>query len=811
LSADKSESASVGFTIDGREITVPKGTLVIRAAESLGIYIPRFCDHPYLAPLGACRQCLVEVEGQRKPLTACTTTATDGMVVKTQFTSEVAQDGQEGQLEFLLINHPLDCPQCDKGGECPLQDQTLVYGPGLSRFVDRKRRYPKPVPISPLVLLDRERCVLCARCTRFAGEISADPFIELFERSALEQVAIFEDEPYRSVYSGNVVQICPVGALTSAQFRFKARPFDLSSVESVCNRCASGCNVTVQERRGEVVRVLARDNAEVNDLWNCDKGRYGWAYTAHPDRVTAPLVRKADEFVETSWAEAIAFAAERLDRARNGGGVAVLTGGRLPDEDAYALSRFARTALRTNDVDSRMRATTAEENEVIAELLAAGGATYQDVDRASVVVWAGGDLREESPILFLRVHKAAKRGAAIVEIGPRRTALRKVGARWLACAAATEAGVLAALAVDTTNDLALLDPSRAEPDVVRGIRDLIGRAGSDVVVLASENLARSPGAPAAAWNLSVGTGGRFGWVPRRASARGELWAGLHPHLLPGGRRVDDEGARGEVESLWKMGLPTAPGRDARAILGAAESLGALYLAGVDVVGDFPDASLGGRAIEAAPFVVAHDHFLTETTRRADVILPASAIAERPGTYTDWEGRAQSFRAAIDPAGLSESDWEITARLAEALDVAFPASLDALRREMHGLRREPREPRRVTSQQGAQRRADEHRPFTLIVQPMLIDAGTMMIGTEPLTRTGDGSYVELAVPDAVEHGITSGDLVRVSSACGEVMAQARVSEDLVRFTVVVPANADGFRASALLDAGEPVTLVRVEKA
>ncbi|MGH3666600.1 MAG: 2Fe-2S iron-sulfur cluster-binding protein, partial [Egibacteraceae bacterium] len=266
----------VTVTIDGTELAVPKGTLVIRAAERLGITIPRFCDHPLLDPLGACRQCMVEVEGQRKPFTSCTTTCTEGMVVRTQRTSEVARLAQEGQLEFLLINHPLDCPQCDKGGECPLQDQTLAHGPGDSRFIDAKRRYAKPIPISAQVALDRERCVLCARCTRFSSEIAGDPFIELFERGALEQVAIYEDEPYHSYFSGNVVQICPVGALTAASYRFKSRPFDLTSHSSVCNQCSAGCNLRVDVRRDQIQRQLARENMAVNEMWSCDRGRFAY-------------------------------------------------------------------------------------------------------------------------------------------------------------------------------------------------------------------------------------------------------------------------------------------------------------------------------------------------------------------------------------------------------------------------------------------------------------------------------------------------------------------------------------------------------
>jgi NADH-quinone oxidoreductase subunit G len=269
---------NVTLTIDGEEVTVPKGTLIIRAAEQLGTIVPRFCDHPLLDPVGACRQCVVEVEGQRKPMMACTTPVGDEMVVRTHLTSPMAQKAQEGTLEFLLINHPLDCPMCDKGGECPLQDQALAHGSGQSRFIDQKRRYQKPVAVSQQVLLDRERCVLCARCTRFSEQISGDPFIELFERGALEQVAMYEDEPYHSYFSGNVIQICPVGALTSASYRFKARPFDVVTTPSVCDHCSAGCTLTVQSRRGDIQRQLARTNMAVNEAWNCDKGRFGFTH-----------------------------------------------------------------------------------------------------------------------------------------------------------------------------------------------------------------------------------------------------------------------------------------------------------------------------------------------------------------------------------------------------------------------------------------------------------------------------------------------------------------------------------------------------
>ena len=690
-----------------------------------------------------------------------TTPVAEGMVVKTQFSSEMAADAQEGVLELLLINHPLDCPMCDKGGECPLQDQALAYGPGGSRYIDPKRRYVKPVPINPLVFLDRERCVLCARCTRFADEISGDPFIELFERGALEQVAIFEDEPYGSVFSGNVIQICPVGALTSAQFRFKARPFDMTSTPSVCNHCASGCNTTIQTRRDQIVRVLAADNAEVNEVWSCDKGRFAQAYVQRPERVVEPLVRKEGEFVGVSWAEAIRVVVERLDAAkRSGGRTAVLSGGRIADEDAFALSRFARTVLGTNDVDQRMRAGSVEEDAILEQVAGTAGTTYGDLESAKAIVVVGSDLQQESPIVFLRVHKASTRRAAIVfEIGARASALsRRTRARSVLCPPGTEAGVLLGIAselaarglpsVDASlrsaatgpNATTLLDQSRASAGDIGALADALVSAGSEAVIVCGDRLAQSPGALAAAWNLALSLGTRFVWLPRRAGARGGLDAGLHPRLLPGGRRVDDPAARAEVEAVWGGGLPATPGRDAREILDGADGLAMLLLAGVDPATDFGDATLGRRALDRSPFTVATDLFLNESTRRAHVVLPANAVAEREGTFTDWEGRAQPFAAAVPPAGVSQADWEILGLIANEAGVGFPRTLVELRREMSALRREQGPAKPVEMPAPHLRRLDEHQPFTLVTYPLLLDAGTMLLGATDLLETSEGAYV-----------------------------------------------------------------------
>src|ERR1700748_3593994 len=410
---------TVNVTIDSFEIAVPKGTLVIRAAEMLGIQIPRFCDHPLLDPIGACCQCLVDVEGQRKPLASCTTACTEGMVVHTQLTSAVAEKAQRGVMELLLINHPLDCPMCDKGGECPLQNQAMASGQAEPSFAEAKRPFDKPVAISTQVLLDRERCISCTRCTRTSEEIAGDPFIDFIERGPSQFIGTAEGEPFNSYFSGNTVQVCPVGALTGAACRCRSRLFDLMSVPGVCEHCAAGCRQRTDVRRGRVMRRLAGEEPAVNEEWNCDKGRWAFTYATQPDRLTAPLVRDENGvLVPASWPHALAVAADGLLAARDADpaaqparGVGVLTGGRLTLEDAYGYAKFARMAADTNDIDMRARPHSADEEQFLAACVAGRdiGVSYADLERAPAVLLAGFEPEDESPIVFLRLRKAVRR------------------------------------------------------------------------------------------------------------------------------------------------------------------------------------------------------------------------------------------------------------------------------------------------------------------------------------------------------------------------------------------------------------------
>ncbi|MGA8116828.1 MAG: NADH-quinone oxidoreductase subunit G, partial [Actinocatenispora sp.] len=477
---------TVTLTIDGIETTVPKGTLVIRAAEHLGIAIPRFCDHPLLEPAGACRQCLVEVEGQRKPLASCTTTCTEGMTVQTQLTSPAAKKAQEGVMEFLLINHPLDCPICDKGGECPLQNQAMSSGRPDSRFRDEKRQYPKPLAISTQVLLDRERCVLCQRCTRFSEEIAGDPFIDLMERGAAEQIGVYseasygpeslddaaentEGDPFNSYYSGNTIQICPVGALTSSDYRFRSRPFDLVSAPSINEHDSSGDAIRMDHRRGKVMRRLSGDDSAVNEEWISDKARFAFRYQTAKDRLSYPLVRDpaSGELHQASWSEALRRAAEGLAEARDAAGVGVLTGGRLTVEDAYAYAKFSRVALGSNDIDFRVRPHSAEEVAFLADYAAGvspnnGGVTYGDLEHAPMVLLVGLEPEEEAPTVFLRLRKGArKHGLAVFSVQSFGSpAVTKTNGTLVPAAPGTEAELLTALAGDAPVELAAAEAAR---------------------------------------------------------------------------------------------------------------------------------------------------------------------------------------------------------------------------------------------------------------------------------------------------------------------------------------------------------------
>lgn len=769
----------VTLTIDGNEISVPKGTLVIRAAELMGIQIPRFCDHPLLDPVGACRQCLVEVEGQRKPLASCTTVCTDDMVVRTQLTSEAADKAQHGVMELLLINHPLDCPMCDKGGECPLQNQAMSNGRPESRFTDVKRTFAKPINISAQVLLDRERCILCARCTRFSEQIAGDPFIDMQERGALQQVGIYANEPFDSYFSGNTVQICPVGALTGTAYRFRARPFDLVSSPSVCEHCASGCAQRTDHRRGKVLRRLAGDDPEVNEEWNCDKGRWAFSYATQPDLLTTPLIRNTEgELVPASWSHAMVAAAQGLEAAR--GRTGVLVGGRATWEDAYAYAKFARIVLDTNDVDFRARPHSAEEADFLAARVAGRARTvsYSDLESAPAVVLVGFEPEDESPIVFLRLRKAArKHKVPVYAIAPFATrGLQKMSGTLITTVPGAEPAALDGLATGEVGDL-LATPG--------------------AVIMVGERLATVPGGLSAAARLADSTGAQLAWIPRRAGERGALEAGALPGLLPGGRPLADETARSQVREAWHVAeLPTAPGHDADGMLAAADgTLGALLVGGVEP-GDFADPDAVLAALDAAGFVVSLELRHSAVTERADVVFPVAPTAQKAGAFVNWEGRYRGFKPALHgtTAQAGQSDHRVLDALADEMGVYLGVStVEAARAELAALgtwdgkrAAGPHNSAASSAPGPAEPGAGE---AILTGWRMLLDAGRLQDGEPHLAGTARPPLVRLSAGTAAEIGADDGDEVTVSTARGSITLPLKVT-DMPDRVVWLPLNSPG---------------------
>jgi len=811
----------VTMSIDGVVVSVPKGTLVIRAAEQIGIQIPRFCDHPLLEPAGACRQCLVEVANpgpdgslrpMPKPMTSCTTTVSDGMAVKTQHTSSMAEQAQRGQMEFLLINHPLDCPVCDKGGECPLQNQAMSTGRSTSRFEDTKRTYPKPVKISSQVLLDRERCVLCTRCTRFADQIAGDPFIALVERGAMQQIGIFQQQPFDSYFSGNTIQICPVGALTGAAYRFRSRPFDLVSTPTVCEHCASGCATRTDHRRGTILRRMAGNDPAVNEEWNCDKGRWAFTYATGTDRITEPLVRDADGNLQVAaWPEALDAAARGLLAARDAKGVGVLVGGRVSGEDAYAYSKFARIALQTNDIDFRARPHSVEEAEFLASHVVAtgpssdahdGSVTYAEIEAATTVLLVGFEPEEESPIVFLRLRKAVRKNrTAVFAVAPLASrGLEKLGGTVISAAPGTEAEVLQAL----------VDGAKGQgQDVTEAIAAAsAGLAASGAVILVGERLATVPGGLSGAAALASSTGARLAWIPRRAGERGALESGALPNLLPGGRPVTESRARAEVGSAWDVvGLPERVGRDTSAIIAAAGSgqLGGLLVGGVDPA----DLVGSGDVLDALTrsFVVSLEIRSSAVTDLADVVLPVAAHQEKAGTYVNWEGRVRLFEAALTSNAMS--DYRVLDLLSgEMGEVLGVRTLEATRADMRALGPWTGYRAAVPEVEAVEVPSLDAGQAVLATWHHLLDSGRMLDGEPLLAGSAPTAQALLSAATAASIGVVEGDTVRVSAGAGAITVPVAI-RDMADHVIWLPTNSPGsaVRSTLSVDAGAVVSLTK----
>jgi NADH-quinone oxidoreductase subunit G len=637
------ERKTIQLTIDGREVQAIEGAMLVDAAKQGDVEIPYFCYEPKLGqPVGACRMCLVEIEGIPKLQTSCSTPVKDGMVVHTQ--TERVRTAQNAIVEFLLVNHPLDCPVCDKGGECPLQDITFGWGLGRSRVVEPKRHFEKPLALSPLVAIDRERCILCYRCVRFSQEIAEDYQLIFAERGAHTFVGTYDGHPYVAPYSGNIIELCPVGALTSQPYRFRARPWDNESAGGVCTLCSSQCNITFTVRDDRVMRVLARDyegNPGVDDGWLCDKGRFGYQAMHVDERITRPLVRDGGELREVSWERALETAA---GLARHQGRVGTVVGGQASNEEGFLLQRLSREALNSSDIDSRGPGGLSAP---LARALAAPAlqASVPDIEFAHTVLLLGCDPRDDSPILDLRIRKGVRRNGVKLAIATARpTALEANATLAVRYAPGADAAFAAELA-------RALSGAADVADDIGALAALLRDGGEDVVILYGDRLGDGAAAlPAIAESLQIAAhpGAGLLCLPAGANGRGLREAGAVPDAGPGYAALETAG-RGTAE----IGAAAAAGQ-----------LTALHLFGIDPVRDLPNRGLWERALHSAALVVAHASVLTEgLAEYATVIFPAESHAEKSGTLVHPDGRLQRLRIAVAHPGEVAPGWAVVVEIA----------------------------------------------------------------------------------------------------------------------------------------------------
>lgn len=791
--------------IDGRDYEVEPGELLIKAAEENGTYIPRFCWHRRMEPVGMCRMCLVEVDTGLGPMmvTACTNQVADGMSVDTE--GETVKKAQEAVLEFLLANHPLDCPVCDKGGECPLQDQTMAYGPGESRFVEIKRTYEKPIPISDLVLLDRERCILCARCTRFSEEISGDPLIEFMDRGNTTEVNTFPNLPFSSYFSGNTVQICPVGALTARPYRFRARPWDLRMVESSSNFDPAHPRLSIHVSENEILRLVGVDSEPVNHGWLSDKDRFGFEYVRSDNRLTTPMMRRGDKFEPIGWAEALDMVSNRLGLIvdeSGGQAIGVLGGAQGTNEDAYALSKFARTVLKTNNVDSLI------DERTPAQFLAAtvDRGLISDLDTADTILVWGPDLKETHPTLYLRVRRAAQElGVKLVVIHPRATGLDDRATRTVRYRPGGGFQLLKEFA----------EGGQAE------VSKLL--TGNVVVLVGLASLADDPLLPESAAAMVRESAQRFRVLPltSRANSYGALDMGMAPDLLPGrvAYRAD------AMESSWGS-LPSGQGRGSRAIVDGlrTEEIRALFMVGADPVGDLPEEG-ALEALELAEYVVSIDAFMNDSNRHADVILPAAVFSEKEGTTTNIEGRVQKVNAITPAPGLSRPDWAILDDLSARMGAAMGlGSVEVVAKEINAvapayhdvtwdrLEWEDRDGLVVSGGDGVL----AHIPvrfegpsapgaeLTLHISKVMYDDGVRLRNCPSLHPLAPGAVVHIHPDDARRLGAQEGYEVDVITSKGEGRFRATLDKNTPAGVVFVPQNQPGAARLGI----DPVVTVKV---
>ncbi|MBU6350210.1 MAG: NADH-quinone oxidoreductase subunit NuoG [Chloroflexi bacterium] len=838
----------VTLTIDDRQVSVPKGTLVLDAAAKLGIEIPVFCSHPKLDPVACCRMCLVEISGPRGMLlqTACSVPVAQDMVVKTA--TQQVREVQEANLAFILLNHPLDCPICDKGGECPLQDQTLQFGPGLSQLVEPKRLKHKNHLISETIVLDQERCVVCWRCIRYLEEWEDKPQLALFERGGKTLIDIQDGQPVDAKTSGNIIDLCPVGALTNRVARFSYRPWEIERTPSLCTQCSLGCNLRLDTRTHKLRRVVGRENMQVNDQWLCDKGRFAHGWVNDEGRLTMPLVRKNGTLTPASWSEALGLVAEKLQaikRQHGASAVGAIGSAKLSNESNYLLQRWMRQSIGSNNIDHRDGADVAALPTGLPALAGLMKPQYGPAPRYDVVLLVGVDPSEELPVLDVHLKRAVRRGKTqLVVVHPRQIELTRYPGVFLQAAPGSEVtllnGLLRAVAEPGSAASALVaDASEQKVEALCGVAaDALQKAAAllagaqNPLLVYGPMVARGESGPPlrqALTNLalSLGKPANLAYVGLEANSQGCRDLGVLPDRLPGHAALDDSAAAKALGKLWGCKLPAAPGKSYKQMLdNAGGDIKALYILGANPASERP---LWAQTLARLDFLVVQEIFLTETAALADVVLPAVSWAEQDGTFTNLERRVQRAPKALNnPQSKAAPDWMILDHLASAFDApwshanaqAVTAEIAAVVPAYAGLTWEALGDQglqwNASGPAAAYARAEQPTLPVSSIDSLQLTAGTVLYDggklfglTRQMQGVAFGAEVRLHPSDSASLGVGEGEVVTVSSPHGSLQLTVKVDTTVKPGVAWVPESLPGAPVGALLN-GSAQARVSIKK-
>lgn len=740
------ETELVNFTIDGKAASAPKGTTVYKAARQNGIEIPIFCYHDRMPPFGACRVCLVEVEKMPKLQTSCTLEVAEGMVIRTQ--SQMAVEGREQILEFLLINHPLDCPICDRGGECPLQEHVFNHGPGLSRFFEDKRRFKKHLPLGPVLMLDRERCIVCARCTRFSDLVAGDHALEMKERSYKTEVGTPDNGPALSKFIGNTIMICPVGALTSQVYRFRARPWDNVPTKSTCTLCPVGCSLFFDSRDGEIMRTRSCESKEVNDIWLCDKGWFGYEFTQHQDRLQHPLIRREGTLVPATWEEALSLVADKMKEFKAEGKVAALGGNPLTVEENFYFQKLMRDGLQTNNIDHRVGMPIMSlEEEGMGAGMRMPVAACEDL---SYAILLGIDLTEEFPVIWLRLHNAIKRGAKVIFIGHYAPEIERHLEKTILHAPGNELNTLQQQ----------LPQWAAFGEGGKKGAFFVGRQYLDNpqrAMILSELEQACQRTPNLTLNILEGSG----------NSMGACFAGMRPDLGPFGQRLSQ------------------PGLNASELIEKAASQGwdFLYVAGANPARKYPSQQWQAMRSKLK-FLVVQDLFLTKTAEQADVVLPALSFVEKGGSFMNIEGRVQPLLPGKMIPEAIYSDGEIFEKIGKKLGLSLYEDTSLSERLQTGevvplIQNKIEKPLKVDVSIAS------NGSLLATFATALFDNGVRMMHDPHTLELVKTPFARLNPHEGAKRRIVDGDIVRLTANGHSIEAQVKLEEGVSLGTIVLP--------------------------